>query len=246
MNITKEKLYLNSVSLSDIELYYAPLQYIQGNKIIIEDDEFNHMVNVMRNRTGDEIYVTDGMGNIYRSVIFKILKTKVICDIKFNLHFENKLSNLTFCIPKLKSNDKIEFALEKSVELGITNFIIYNAKNSVAKGFKFERWQKIILSAMKQSLRSFLPGISAFNSLEEIKKLSGEFIIFEQNSERNISAIRLNNKLNYYFIFGPEGGLDREEIDLADKENVYSLGTNRLRTETAVITTAAIITLLKY
>lgn len=242
MNMKKEKLFLNSASLSDIELYYTQPHNIKGSKIVIEGDEFNHLVQVMRHNKNDEIYITDGKGGIYKSIIREILKTSVYCEIKEDLHFENRFSNMFFCIPRLKSVERMEIALEKSVEIGITNFIIYNAKNAVAKGIKLERWQKILISAMKQSLRSFLPQIRICNSIEEIKNLKGELILLEQNSKNIFSNFIMNNTKDYYFIFGPEGGLNREELDFADLENIYSLGTNRLRTETAVISVASILT----
>ena len=199
----------------------------------------------MRHTAGDEIYVTDGDGKIYRAVIEECSNTHVNCKIMNVFNFENEFSNIFFCIPKLKSTERLEFAFEKSVELGITNFIVYSAKNSVSKGYKLERWQKILLSAMKQSLRSFLPNINICNSIEEIKNLDGKIIMFEQNSHNKFSSFKLNNDIKYYFIFGPEGGLNREEIELADKENIYTLGKSRLRTETAVVSAASVLSCLK-
>ena len=77
------------------------------------------------------------------------------------------MKNIFFCIPKLKYSDRFEFALEKCTELGITNFIIFDSERSIHKSDKKERWEKIVLSAMKQSLRSYLPNITVINSLIE-------------------------------------------------------------------------------
>ncbi|MCX6149945.1 MAG: RsmE family RNA methyltransferase [Ignavibacteriales bacterium] len=234
---------MNSGSLSNIELYYSPNENIFRDKIVILGEECNHIVNVMRHSIGDDIYVSNGEGKIYNCIITIIEKSKVSCEIKNILPFENRLSNIFFCIPKLKSQDRFEFALEKCVELGITNFIIYPARNSIIKGNKLDRWQKILLSAMKQSLRSYLPKINIVDSFEQIIKLGNNVVIFEQNSNKSISSLDLNSELNYYFIFGPEGGLDLNEIRLIDPENIYHLGQNRLRTETAILKVASYLSL---
>lgn len=234
---------MNSDSLSNIELYYSSDENIFDNKIVILGEECNHIVNVMRHSIGDDIYISDGKGKIYYCLITGIDKSKVSCEIKNILQFENKLSNIFFCIPKIKSQDRFEFALEKCVELGVTNFIIYTARHSITKSNKLDRWKKVLLSAMKQSLRSYLPKMIIVDSIEQIINLGSNIIAFEQSSSKSISEIELNKEKNFYFIFGPEGGLDLKEIHLIDPENIYNLGQNRLRTETAIITTASFLSL---
>ena len=233
---------MNSVSLSNIELYYVVPQYINSTNIEIQKDEFYHIVKVMRHTTGDEIFVTDGKGKIYKTVIQDIHQNSIECEINQVFVNENKYANIIFCIPKLKSADRFEFALEKSVELGITNFIIYNAEKSISKTERLDRWQKILISAMKQSLRSYLPKIKLINSIKEIVLIEGKKIILEQNSANSIMDWQMNKNENYYFIFGPEGGLDKNEINIVEGSNIISLGSNRLRTETAIVSLASLIT----
>ncbi len=227
--------------LSNIELYYSDAKHIEGNQFKIEGEEYKHILKVMRHREGDEIYVTDGQGKIYTGNISGINKEYIIISIKDILSYEKRFSNITFCIPKLKNSQRFEFALEKCTELGITNFIIYDAEHSVSKGNKITRWHRIVLSAMKQSLLSFLPRIEVINSLNEIKLLQGEKIIFEQTSEIQFNSSNLNENDHFYFIFGPEGGLSREEVELFKDNRMYCLTKNRLRTETAVIKCASLL-----
>ena len=226
--------------LSNIELYYSA-QITNNNLIIVEDDDFKHIVKVMRHALGDEIYITDGLGKIYRSKISEIKKNSLSSEIEETINHDNKFSNIIFCIPKLKSNDRFEFALEKCVELGITNFIIFDSERTIAKGNKIERWNKILISAMKQSLRSYLPNISLRNSVEEIKNLQGEKIIFEQNSAETFLRFKNDLSKKYYFVFGPEGGLSENELNLFEENEKYNLSSNRLRSETAVIKCASIV-----
>ena len=225
--------------LSDIELYYSSPENISNNEIRISGDDYKHIVKVMRHSVGDEIYVTDGKGEIFLSTIEDIKKDFLVASEKKALKYENEFSNIFFCIPKLKSSDRLEFALEKSTELGITNFIIFDSERAIHKSDKKERLGKIALSAMKQSLRSYLPVITAINSLKDIYKLEGNKIVLEQKSEKKISELKINREENYYFIFGPEGGFTKEELNLFDEK--YKLADNRLRTETAIIKCASLI-----
>ncbi len=141
----------------------------------------------------------------------------------------------------MKSNDRLEFALEKCTELGITNFILFDSERTISKADKIDRWRKILLSAMKQSLHSFLPGIKV-HDFNNIINFPGTKVAFEQSASKKISEFVNNYDETYYFIFGPEGGLSEKELNFFDGENIYKIYNNRLRTETAVVSAAALIT----
>jgi 16S rRNA (uracil1498-N3)-methyltransferase len=194
----------------------------------------------MRHSVGDEIYVTNGYGKIFLTETKDIDKNSLTAVVKKVFDYENKMGNIFFCVPKLRYSDRFEFALEKCTELGITNFIIFDSERAIHKSDKKERWEKIVLAAMKQSLRSYLPEITV-NSLKNIYNLDGNKIILEQNSGKRISQLKINPEEKYYFIFGPEGGFTNEELELFNKNDFYSLADNRLRTETAVIKCASIL-----
>lgn len=230
--------------LSEVELYYTNQPSI-GNLISIEGEECHHITNVMRHKIDDIIYVTDGKGTIHKSTISVIEKNKVVAAIAESTRYDNKFSNVWFCVPRLKSADRFEFALEKSVELGITNFIVFDSQRTVAKGEKIERWEKILLAAMKQSLRAWLPKIQYVKSINEIVKLDGTKILFDQNAQQFfqpfLSANRQSLITSHYFIFGPEGGFTEEEFRMENLEWRIKLIENRLRSETAIVTAASIL-----
>ena len=230
--------------LSDVELYYS--EKVNNGKVEISDEEFHHIKDVMRHEIGDEIYLTDGKGAIYQSIIQAVDQKKINCKILSSKHYENKFSNITFCLPRLRNTDRFEFALEKCVELGITNFIVFDSTRTVAKGEKIERWQKVILSAMKQSLRAWLPKVSYVKSISEIYKLDGTKILFDQNASQTFQQFLATNhqslNTNHFFLFGPEGGFSQEESRVMSGERRVKLTDNRLRSETAIVTAASILT----
>lgn len=224
--------------LSNIELYYSPSARVDKDMIELWEEEYHHAVKVMRNREGSTIHITNGRGDIFICTINTILKNSLQAGIIEHKRFENKSSNITFCMPVLKSTDRFKFALEKCIELGITNFIIFESARTVAKIKNINKWSKTGISAMKQSLRAHLPVISAVKTFRELSYPDGEKILFDQSSEKKFTKALMSDK-KYFFIFGPEGGFTNEEIILFDSK--YRLAENRLRTETAIIKFASII-----
>jgi 16S rRNA (uracil1498-N3)-methyltransferase len=227
--------------LSDIELYYTPEELIADDQLILEGDEFHHSVNVMRNSVGEIIFVTNGNGSVFTSKIISISESQLSANIVNARAFENNAKNIWFCIPILKNPDRLKFAFEKCVEFGITNFILFSSKRTISKKLNPEKFQKTTLAAMKQSLRTFLPQITSA-SFEDIAKVDGVKIIFDQNAKQEFEGEIILDKPTY-FLFGPEGGFDANEIESVEQKNRFSLSTNRLRSETAIIKCASLLKL---
>ena len=227
--------------LSNIELYYCTSVSDEGKIFSLAEEEFRHSIKVMRNNVNDKIFATDGCGNIFEGVITEIKKGSLIAKIIKNHIYKNELQNFTFCIPNLKNPERLKFALEKCTELGITRFILFNSERTVSKGFNTERLNKIVISAMKQSLRTFLPKIKIVNSIIELRDLTGEKILFDQLSSNKFAGQNFNISKNYFMIFGPEGGLTNKEIQEINPTMTFRLIGNRLRSETAIIKVASII-----
>ncbi len=241
MNKVIQNGYLILEHLSNIELYYTLPKFISKNKVILLEDEFKHAVKVMRNSVGDNLYVTDGEGNIYKSEILSIKKDSLAAQVKKIHTYKNEGINVVFCIPKLKNPDRLRFAIEKSVELGITSFKIFESKNTVSKTSNLKRLQKIAVAAMKQSLRSFLPQIE-FDTFDEIIKCDGIKIIFDQNAKNEFIPEDKSIE-QVFFIFGPEGGFDNSELNKIEATKIFNLANKRLRTETAVVKCASLLSL---
>ena len=230
--------------LSDTELYFAQPGNKTVDKIMLLDEEVHHITKVMRHNEGDKIYITTGEGKIWLCEIAGIEKKKALCLIEETLEYKNDFTGFTFCLPVMKSNDRLEFALEKLVELGITNFIIYSPGKGSSRAPRLDRLEKIAIAAMKQSLRAFRPEINIFNSLEELFNTKGEKIVFDQKSDKTFSEYVKNSmekNSGYYLIIGPEAGFSENEYKLFTNVTKLKLTDNRLRTETAAVVVGTVI-----
>ena len=227
--------------LSNIELYFSSSISEDEKYLYITDDELHHCTKVMRNKIGDNLYATNGDGKIFKGTISSLSKDELIVEVVQVYNYENDLDRYTFCIPNLKNPERFKFAVEKCVELGITNFIFYPADHSISKKFNKERIEKIILSSMKQSLRAFLPKIIFLKSIEELITSTAEIILFDQLSELKIKDFQFDQNKNYFFIFGPEGGFSPKEYSTFEDVKKINLAQNRLRSETAIIKAASIL-----
>lgn len=225
--------------LSDIELYYS--DQLTDRHISITGDEANHINRVMRHHIGDELYVTDGKGFVYTGKIYSTTKYQVDIEIISKSFRENILRNVFFCLPKLKSQERLEYALEKCIELGISNFIFFQTERTIKSSIKLTRLEKISLSAMKQSLHTYKPVLSENNSIDVLLNSEADIIVLEQKSDANLTDLVLNKDTNYYFLFGPEGGFSTNELNKLKAKQTYTLNTNRLRTETAAVCCASIL-----
>lgn len=195
----------------------------------------------MRNKIGEKVFASDGKGKIFEGIVEDIKKDNLKSKIIKTYEYEDTLKRFTFCIPNLKNPERLKFALEKCTELGITKFILFNSNYTVSKGFNIDRLNKIVLSAMKQSLRAFLPKIEVVNSIIELKSFVNEIVLFDQKGSTKLSDYKFDEYKNYLMIFGPEGGFSEKEISELNTSAILKLTDNRLRAETAIVKAASII-----
>ena len=232
---------------SNTEFYYSDPEKISDSQIILDRNESKHIASVMRHKVGDGIYITDGIGNVYETVISEIGKSEVNLRPISKSFSENKFSNIQFYIPLLKSSGRMEFALEKCVELGITEFVFFSSQKSEKKNVNTERLNKIAVSAMKQSLRCYKPKLSFINSILDSDKSQNEFILCDQLADKRLSDYLSDeySKPVGKYLFGPEGGFSRSEMDYFALCEKVKLSDSRLRSETAIITAASLISSIR-
>jgi 16S rRNA (uracil1498-N3)-methyltransferase len=230
-----------------MEYYYTESTNIstETGELYLRGSEFDHVAKVLRKRTGDEITVTDGNGNIYMCVIFDIRAREALCKIQGHQSelFEPKTRVRLFMSP-LKSRERFEFAVEKSVELGVDSIIPVITSNTVKRtdysGPKSERIKKIIVRAMCQSQRCRLPAfyesVSFGELLENTNYDLNKIVMYEFSADQSPVDVNSNSQ-NISLLIGPEGGFDESEIEMLIKNGwkAKSLGKRKLRAETAAI-----------
>lgn len=223
--------------------FYSP--FIKDGKAILSESESLHL-KVLRLKVGDKILVVDGLGHQYKGTIRRLHKKASEVD---QLELEQSESNQPFmdiAIAPTKSNDRFEWFLEKATELGIRNIYPILTYHSERKVIKVERMQKVILSAMKQSLRLWQPILHDLQSfdrfLQSTDNLPDQKYIAHLKSNTVDFSSNVQSDQPCLVMIGPEGGFSDKEIDASLKKgfNAVKLGDYRYRTETAGILSCAI------
>ncbi|REC47600.1 MULTISPECIES: RsmE family RNA methyltransferase [Chryseobacterium] len=224
-----------------MKLFYGE---IEGNVVTINDEEQQHIVKVLRMKNGEAIYVTDGKGNLASGkLMIEGKKAHIEVDeIKNNLpDFSPKLH---IAIAPTKNIDRIEFFVEKAVEMGISEITILQTEKTERKNINIDKLRKQAIAASKQSLRFHFPVINDVMKIQDFLKNIDSEHTFVAHCHENLERTELNKipgLQNITFLIGPEGDFSEREIAFLAENNIkaVSLGNQRLRTETAGIFVAA-------
>ena len=212
--------------------------------LILDLDEQLHITKVLRMREGEEIFVTDGNGNLAKgNLVFEGKKVSLdVSEIKENLpDFSPKLH---IAIAPTKNIDRIEFFVEKAVEMGISEITFILTEKTERKNISIDKLRKQAIGASKQSHRFHFPKVNDLIKFSDFMKNLNPENTFVAHCNENLKRINLNdipNLENYTFLIGPEGDFSDKEIQLLAEKGIkaVSLGNQRLRTETAGIFVSA-------
>ena len=228
------------------------IAHIEYNKALLTPEESWHCARVLRMKPGDAIKLIDGKGNFYEAALETVHDKHCSANVLNGPIKQNPRSYfLHIAIAPTKQIDRIEWMLEKCVEIGIDKISLIACKNSERKNVNTERLRKIAESAVKQSQQALIPEITDLKSFEALIHSANEplkLIAHCENTVKNqLCTLDLKNASTLVMI-GPEGDFSTDEIEgaLQDGFKPISLGNNRLRTETAglyVCQTAAILNL---
>ena len=211
----------------------------KDSEFILSNDESHHIKKVLRKKEGDVLNFTDGEGNLIIGKIISLNKKQaIIAKINSLKKRKNHNYSLHIAISPTKNIDRFEWFLEKSTEIGVDEITPMICERSERKIIKIERCNRILISAMKQSLKYHLPKLNQITSFKEIinnSNLSNKYI-----AHLNKKSIPLKNektKNDITILIGPEGDFSENEIQEAilKEFKLINLGKNRLRTETAGI-----------
>jgi 16S rRNA (uracil1498-N3)-methyltransferase len=223
-----------------MQLFYNTTINETTENFSFDKEESKHIIKVLRKKDSDILYVTNGLGYLFKTEITLASDNK--CTVKI-ISFEKaepSKYHLHLAVAPTKMNDRYEWFLEKATEIGIHEITPIICDRSERKVVNNERFEKIILTAMKQSNELYLPKLNAAVTFKEFIKNPNNGLQLiahcEETDKKSLKSVLKPNE-NITMLIGPEGDFSEKEIELA-LENKYipvSLGNTRLRTETAAI-----------
>lgn len=231
-----------------MQLFFCP--EIEHELCQLGEDESKHCINVLRHKTGDIIHLVDGKGGFFKAEIIKGDKRN--CEIKIlekKSEFGKRNYKLHIAIAPPKNIERFEWFLEKATEIGIDQITPLVCERSERKDIKPERSNKVIVAAMKQSIKAYLPEL---NQVIKFKDFITRTVALQKytcncNADKNSTLKNLYIKdQDVLLLIGPEGDFTNDEIAFADScgFKTISLGESRLRTETAGIVACQIISFI--
>lgn len=227
-----------------MHLFYQP--DLQNGLLELSEEETRHAVRVLRLGVGERVEVTDGKGVRAIAEISEISKRSCAFQIVEQVKEENPVLPKVAIAPT-KSIDRFEWFLEKAVEIGVSEICPILCTNSERRNLKLDRSEKVLLAAMKQSQRNWLPTILPLTSFSDfVSNAEHPMLIAHCRDGKKVS---LNEDLNTesWILIGPEGDFTQEEIELVLSKSAseIDLGKSRLRTETAGIFALSVMNFLK-
>lgn len=231
-----------------MNIFYTP--DIDGEQYTLSEQESKHCIRVLRNSIGDELTLVDGSGGLYKSEIIdanpKRCSVRVIEKIE---EFQKRDFHVHLAIAPTKNNDRLEWFLEKATEIGLNEITPLLCEHSERKQIKQERLEKVVVSAMKQSLKAYLPklnNLTTFETLLANSEADQKFIAHCEDGDKNHLYNEIEKGQNVLILIGPEGDFSPLEIEKALKLGFkpISLGESRLRTETAGVVATQIVNLV--
>jgi 16S rRNA (uracil1498-N3)-methyltransferase len=231
-----------------MHLFYTPDLHDETHRL--SEEESKHCIRVLRLNEGDTLYLVDGKGLFCEATIITahpkacLLK---ITDKKYNYGKRNY--HLEIAVSPTKNIDRYEWFLEKATEIGIDGIIPLISRHSERKEIKPERLEKVMVSAVKQSIKAFLPQLRPVQTFKETIKSSFDglkFIAHCNVGDKVLLRDAVVKGAAVLILIGPEGDFSAEEVEMAINEGFIpvSLGDSRLRTETAALVACHTVNLI--
>ncbi|WP_163399791.1 16S rRNA (uracil(1498)-N(3))-methyltransferase [Flavobacterium fluviatile] len=223
-----------------MQLFYNPDIDETTETFSFDKEESRHIIKVLRKKDSDILHVTNGLGLLFETEITLASDNKCIVEVRSIEKSPKPKFHLHLAVAPTKMNDRFEWFLEKATEIGIHEITPIICDRSERKVINKDRFEKIILSAMKQSNEMFLPKLNDAVSFKEFIKYKNDGLQFiahcEETDKKSLKETLKPNE-NVTLLIGPEGDFSKKEIALAieNKFQPVTLGNTRLRTETAAV-----------
>lgn len=226
-----------------MQLFYSKELNEHDKEFLFNREESKHITKVLRKKEGEKLKITNGKGWLFTGVISSSNPNKCIVEIIKSELQPKRNYRLHIAVAPTKMNDRYEWFLEKATEIGIDEITPIICDHSERKVIKSERFERILQSAMKQSLQCYLPILNpAIPFSDFIKKEYKDQLLIAHCEETKKKSLKdvLKSATNTIILIGPEGDFSSNEIKLALENRAIpiTLGRTRLRTETAAIVAA--------
>lgn len=232
-----------------MQLFYHPKMEINSKEISFDREESKHISKVLRKKEGDILKVTNGKGVLFDVEIIQFQNHRLFGKILEHEIEKPKPYQLHLAVAPTKMNDRFEWFLEKATEIGVDQVTPILCDHSERKNIKKDRFERVLQSAMKQSLHFTLPilnDLTAFPEFVKTAKNDQLFIAHCEEQKKFPLQTMVNPTKNISILIGPEGDFSAQEIDCALQNGFssVSLGNSRLRTETAAIVACHTVALI--
>mgnify|MGYP006278263521 CR=1 FL=1 len=229
-------------------LFFVPDALTDKTVILLNEENSKHAIQVLRLKQGDFIELTDGKGHWAKAVITQEHRKQCQVQVQDLQLLPRASRQITLAISLLKNRNRFEWLLEKVTELGVARIIPLLCERTEKESARVERMQAILQSALLQSKQVWLPELTApqsFSSIQNWKLKEGDAFIATCDSlpKQSLASLALTSQKNSLICIGPEGDFTEQEVALAMTNGFkpVSLGTTRLRTETAGVVAVSLL-----
>lgn len=231
-----------------MQQFFVHPSWVDGNRIYMEGPDVNHMKNVLRMKPGEDVRISNGEGKKWLCCVNRYEDGKAVLDIFRELDTGAELDSRLYLFQGLPKGDKMDYIVQKAVELGAHAVIPFAAGRSVVRldekkaRKKVERWQAIARSAAEQCGRDIIPEAGPVMTFEQALRTAADLDVvlipyeLEQGMKKTAEVIeKIRPGQSVGIFIGPEGGFEEREVELARKAGAVpvTLGKRILRTETA-------------
>lgn len=232
-----------------LPFFYNEEITITADVLVLNEETSKHIVQVLRMQNGEQLQLTDGKGNLFTAEITDDNRKKCTVKITDISSVQAPISTKAIGISLVKNSHRFEWFLEKATEIGITEIYPLICQRTEKQHFRSDRMKTILVSAMLQSQQVWLPVLHEpvkFNALLNQPLYPKKFIAHceNENDKVQLNAVLPDSSTSTLILIGPEGDFTRDEIALALQNDFIpvALGNTRLRTETAGVVAATLLT----
>lgn len=231
-----------------LPFFYIEEIHAAQKLVVLNEETSKHVVQVLRMKIDEQLLLTNGKGGLFTCNIVDEHRKKCVVEIVESTQTEPSLKKITIAISLVKNNTRFEWFLEKATEIGISVIVPLICERTEKQNFRQDRMQGILTSAMLQSQQSWMPQLSEpikYSTFVKDNTIADSFIAHCLDHRKDELADRLKTNFSpeTLILIGPEGDFSNEEIALALQHNFIpvSLGATRLRTETAGMVAATLL-----